>query len=129
MICSSFIRADLIASICETHPIPDCNFSAGREPIRFGQFEFCEIKPRCNRASDQCPVAATLGSLPRLSGHNRLRYVACDEIRTQPDAALAAVIGNLQGQRAAGVIMPDLDRIDAMPMRALAACQQEIDRC
>ena len=60
--------------------------------------------------------------------HDRLRQFAGGEIGAEPDAALAAVIGDLQGQRAAGVIVPDLDRVDAMPVRALAARQQEIDR-
>ena len=35
---------------------------------------------------------------------------------------------NVERQRRAGVKMPDLHRVDAMPMRALAAREQEIDR-
>src|SRR5512147_2143465 len=37
-------------------------------------------------------------------------------------------MGNRQGERAAGVVVPDLGGIDAMPVRALAARQQEVDR-
>jgi hypothetical protein len=40
----------------------------------------------------------------------------------------AIAVRNFKRQRAAGVKMPDLDRVDAMPVRALAARQQEIDR-
>jgi hypothetical protein len=63
-----------------------------------------------------------------MCGDNGLRHVAGGEIGTKPDAALVPIIGNLQTQRAAGVIMPDLHRVDAMPVRAFAARQQEIDR-
>ena len=42
--------------------------------------------------------------------------------------AFDAVARDRQRQRRAGMPMPDLDRIDAMPMRSLAARQQEIDR-
>src|SRR6185437_7876107 len=57
-----------------------------------------------------------------------LRQLARGEIGAERDAAPSAVVGDLQGQRVAGIIMPDLDRIDAVPVRALAARQQEIDR-
>ena len=92
------------------------------------QFEFRKIETRRDRASDQRPVAGAFRGLPRLRRHDRLRHFAGGEIGTEPDAALAAVIGDLQRQRVAGVVMPDLHRIDAMPVRALAARQQEIDR-
>src|SRR6266404_1400891 len=97
-------------------------------PSLLRQLEFCKVKTGCNRASHQCPVAGAFGSLPCLRRRNRLRYFAGGEVGTKPDGAAAAVIGNLQDQRAFSVIMPDLLRVDAMPVRALAARQQEIDR-
>src|SRR5258708_19191008 len=119
---------NLLGRVRGTHPISESNISLLREPIRFGQFEFCKIESGRNGASDQRPVAAALGRLPRLSGHDRLRLFAGAEMGTEPDRTPAAVIGDVQGQRAAGVIMPNLDCIDAVPVRALAVRQQEIDR-
>ena len=81
--------------------------------------------PRCIRPR---PVAGTFRGLPCMGRHDRLRHFASSEIGTEPDAARAVAIGDLQGQRAAGVIMPDLHGIDAVPMRAFAARQQKIDR-
>ena len=89
---------------------------------------FAKSKPRRDGAADQRPVAGAFGGLPGLRRHDRLRYFAGGEIGTEPDAASAIAIGDLQHQRAAGVIVPDLHRIDAMPVRAFAARQQEIDR-
>jgi hypothetical protein len=57
-----------------------------------------------------------------------MRHLSGGEIGTKRDRALAAVIGNLHGQRVACVIMPDFHGVDAMPVRAFAARQQEIDR-
>src|ERR1700680_8358 len=102
------------------HPIPGCNCSTRRETVRFGKLEFCKIESRRDRASHQRPVAGAFGSLPRFYGDNGLRHFARGEIGTEPDAALTAVVGNLQAQRLASVVMPDLHGVDAMPVRALA---------
>src|SRR4051794_39642846 len=106
-----------------THPIPDRDFSTSRGPPLRRQLEFCKIKTGRDGAADQRPVAGAFGGLPRLRRYNRLRLIARGEIGAEPGAALAAIIGNLQGKRTAGVIMPDLHRIDAVPMRALVARQ------
>jgi hypothetical protein len=60
--------------------------------------------------------------------HDRLRCFAASEIGAKPDAAPAAPIGDFQGQRVAGVIVPDLHRVDAVPVRALASREKEKDR-
>src|SRR5262249_38766695 len=68
--------------------------------------------------------------LPDVSRHDRLRALAGEEIGAQRhalDRALRAG-GDLEPQRRAGVIMPDLDGIDLVPMGALAMREQEIDR-
>ena len=57
-----------------------------------------------------------------------LAGVACFSLGSSVVAELADVIGNVQDKRAAGVIMPGLDRIDPVPVRAFSARQQEIDR-
>jgi hypothetical protein len=104
------------------------HFLTAREPIGLGQFEFCKVKARRHGASDQRPVAGGFGSLPGVRRDDGLRHFARGEIGAEPDGALVPVIGNLQAQRVARVVMPGLDRIDAVPMRALAARQQEKDR-
>ena len=118
-------RAISDARLNDGHACPPYE-SRGSHPRR--QLEFRKIESRRDGASDQRPVAGAFGRLPGMRRHDRLRHFAGGEIGSEPEAALAAVIGDLQGQRAAGVIVPDLDGIDAMPVRALAARQQEIDR-
>ena len=118
------IAASTASSACD----PRRRRVSRRRPALRRQFELRKIESRRDGASDQRPVAGAFGGLPCVRRHDRLRHFAGGEIGTEPDAALAVIVGNLQRQRAAGVIMPDLHRIDAMPMRALAARQQEIDR-
>ena len=50
------------------------------------------------------------------------------DIGAEPDDLLFGAVHNFKLERRAGVIMPDLDRVDAVPARAFAACQQEINR-
>ena len=74
----------------------------------------------------QSPV---LSAACQASGrHDRLRLLAGRDVGAEPKTPLPVIVGDLQGQRAAGVIVPDLHRIDAMPVRAFAARQQKIDR-
>ena len=107
-------------------PILQFKFRASN-PVR-RQFEFREFKSRRDGASRQRPVAAASGGLPCLRRNDRLRHFARGEIGTKSNAAPIIAIGDMQGQCAAGVIVPDLDRVDAMPMRSSMARQQEIDR-
>src|SRR5437899_1426619 len=99
-----------------------------RLPTLRRQFEFRKLESRSNRASDQGPIAVALGRLPRMRWNDRLRRFAGCQIRAELHAALPAIVSNLQRQRGACVIMPDLHRVDAMPVRAFAVRQQEIDR-
>ena len=48
--------------------------------------------------------------------HDGLRLFAGIQVRSEPDCALATVIGNPQCQRIAGMVVPDLHGIDAMPV-------------
>src|SRR5579871_2139776 len=41
---------------------------------------------------------------------------------------LAALMRDPQDQRTSGIVVPGLDRIDAVPVRAVAAHEQEVDR-
>ena len=65
---------------------------------------------------DQGPVAGGFGGLPRLRRHDRLRAFARGKIGPQPDRVRrAALMGDLQGERAAGIISarPRPHRCDA----------------
>ncbi len=61
--------------------------------------------------------------------HDGLGPFAGGDVGTELDRVRRAIlIGDLQIERAAGVIVPDLDGIDAMPVRAVAPRQQVVDR-
>src|SRR4051794_1914894 len=99
-----------------------------RLPIFRRQFKSRKIETGRDGASGQRPVAVTFGGLPCLCGHSGLRHFAGGKMGSEYNDALAFAIGNLKRQRTARVIMPDFYRVDAVPVRALAARQQEIDR-
>ena len=56
-----------------------------------------------------------------------MRPFAGGEIGAERQRDALRPVRDLEPQRRAGVIVPDFDRIDAVPMRALAARQQEVD--
>ena len=67
--------------------------------------------------------------LPGVRGDDPLRTFAGGKVVAERDAlALPGRRSDLERQRRTGVPVPDFDRIDAMPVRALAARQQKIDR-
>src|SRR4030081_2276763 len=85
-------------------------------PPRRRQLEFSKLDSGSNRAANQGPVAVALGRLPRMRRDNSLRRFTGGEIGAKLHAALSIVVSDLQRQRIARVIMPDLDGIDAMPV-------------
>jgi len=62
--------------------------------------------------------------------HDRLRALAGGKIASQRHALdpTPGIVRNLELKRRAGMIVPGLGRIDPVPVRALAARQQKIDR-
>jgi hypothetical protein len=94
------------------------------------ELEPLELEARRHRAADQRPVAETLRRLPNVSRHDRLRAFATGKVGTQRHAVDGTVhVGrDLEPERRSGVVMPCLDRIDPVPVRALTARKQEIDR-
>src|SRR5262245_53783855 len=102
--------------------------SAWRLPPLRRELEFRELECRRHDATDQCPVAIAFCRLPGMRRNDCLRHFTGTEIGTQRHAARPIVVDDLQRQRRTRVIMPALHRVDAMPMRAIAARQQEIDR-
>src|SRR5262249_43722287 len=61
---------------------------------------------------------------------NALRALAGGEIRPEREALDRAVPAHrgLKQHRSARIPVPDLDRIDAVPVRALACREQKVDR-
>ena len=94
------------------------------------KLEALEVEARRDYAADQRPFSETLCRLPGVSRHDRLRAFARGKVGPERYALDGAVhVGrDLEPERRSGVIMPGLDRIDPVPVRALAACEQEIDR-
>src|ERR1700748_1108453 len=115
------------------HPLrslpPKRSVASGR-PVVGGYFEALELEPGRDGAADQRPLTKTLRRLPGVGRHYRLRPLAGAEIGAQREAfdRAVGVERDLELERGAGVIVPGLDRIDLVPMRALAARQQVIHR-
>lgn len=91
------------------------------------QFEAGELKARRDGAAHQRPVAERFGGLPGTCRHGCLRTFARCEIATQRHAFDTTRLRDFQRERRARIPMPNLDRVNAMPVRALAACKQEVD--
>src|SRR5208283_4467599 len=100
-----------------------------RRPSRRRQLEARKREARRDCASGQRPVAEARRGLPGVGGDNGLRAFAGGEIGAEADALdrRAGVERNLELERGAGIMVPGLGGVDAMPMGALAARQQEID--
>ena len=60
--------------------------------------------------------------------HDPLRDFSRREVRAERDRAFDAIARDRKRQCRPGMPMPDFDGIHAMPMRSLAAREQEIDR-
>src|SRR6185312_4005290 len=99
-------------------------FPAGRR-----QFEALELEGGRHRAADECPQPERTRRLPDMSRRDSLRQLANAEVTAQPQVPyLVAIVAQRQLERSAGVMMPDLVGIDAMPVRALACLQQKENR-
>ena len=97
-----------------------------RRPVLRRHLERCKVKSRRDRAAHQCPRAEAFGSLPVVGRHDALRPLAHRDVGAELHAAdRAAGSSHLQHQRRTRVVVPDLGRIDAMPVRSLALRQQE----
>ena len=99
-----------------------------RRPTRRRHFEFGKLKAGRNRTSDQRPVTERLRRLPRLRRHDGLWALAGRKIVAQRDELTLPVCSDSKFERRAGVKVPDFDNVDTVPVRALAARQQKINR-
>jgi len=105
-------------------------FVTGRRPAHRRQLEAFEVEAGRHGAADQSPRAEACRRLPNVSRHDRLRAFARGKVRPERHALDGVVLGggDLESERRSGVVMPGLDRIDPVPVRALAARKQEVDR-
>ena len=78
------------------------NDRLGRLPSLRREFECRKIKPGCDGAADQRPVAGALGGLPGMRRHDRLRLLAGGEIRAKPEAPLPVIISDGIGSLSEG---------------------------
>ena len=99
-----------------------------RRPALRSQFELREIEPRRDGASDQCPVAGAFGRLPCYHGTIACGRSPAGEIGPSPTAATCHRHRRSRASAARPRNNARPHRVDAVPMRALAARQQEIDR-
>ena len=124
-------RTPRACAVCIWHVTLSVRSATGaRRPALGRELEALEFETRRDRAAHQRPVAEAFGCLPDMRRHHRLRAFAGREIGAERDALdrTVAARGDLEPQRAAGVVVPDLGGVDPVPVRALAARQQKIDR-
>src|SRR6202035_4961179 len=89
-------------------------------PTPWRQLETLELKTRRDGAAAERPVAEALRRLPGVSRHDRLRSLPGGKIaaeRHTRDGSLA--LRDFEFKWRARVPMPNFDRIDAVPVRAL----------
>src|SRR5215467_8436686 len=99
-----------------------------RRPGPGREFESLERKSGCDSASGQCPGTKALRGLPGACRHRHLRYLARMDVGAQTENLFLGTVDHFELERRAGVIVPDFDRVDPMPMRAFAARQQKENR-
>src|SRR5581483_3633644 len=96
-------------------------------PAGRGEFEIIELEAGRHGAADQSPVAQRFRGLPGARRDRELRHLVGVNVGAQRHDLLLGAVDHFELERAAGVIVPDLDGVDAVPVRALAAGQQEQD--
>src|SRR5262245_30427443 len=101
-----------------------------RLPAGRGHLELLPLEGRRHGAADQGPGSERARALPYAARYHALGQLADREVAAQPQVMDApAVLAQRQLERRAGIVVPDLVGIDhAVPVRALAGPQQEIDR-
>src|SRR5690606_12450869 len=78
---------------------------------------------------DKAPGTYALGALPGVRRHDDLRPLARRDVGAEPvDRALQPILADAEIEGRTAVPVPDLDRIDPVPVGALAGGQQVVDR-
>src|SRR5215468_10837427 len=99
-----------------------------RREVAWGDLKAFKLKSGRDRAANEGPGPKRFGRLPHACIDHRLRSLAGQQIGSKPHAVDAAISGQPEHERRTGVVVPDLRRVEVMPVRALARAEQEIDR-
>ena len=73
----------------------------------------------------QRPVSKAFGGLPSPRGYRHLRHLAGVDVSAKSENFFLGSVDNFELEWGASVVVPDLHRVDAMPVRSFAACKQE----
>src|SRR5687768_6883534 len=95
------------------------------------QLEFVEFESGGNRASHEAPRTQGLRALPDAGRHDELWFFAGGDVGAKKATGNAAVFLCRKRQTRAGIKVPDLGGVDAMPVGPFALPQQIVDgrRC
>ena len=97
-------------------------------PARWSKLKPLEAESWSDCAANERPVAERFRRLPGICWHGGLRPLAIREVGSEADRFDGcSILRDAQSERRAGVEMPDLNGINAVPVRALAALQQKVD--
>src|SRR5689334_16418269 len=107
------------------HGNPSLSPLIGGRPARRGQFESVKRKSGRNSTSGERPVAEAFGRLPGARGYRHLRHLAGMNVGTKSENLFLGAVDDLELERSASVIMPNLHCVDAVPVRSVPACKQE----
>lgn len=97
-------------------------------PLR-RKLEAIEFERRRDRAADEGPGTKRTRGLPLEWLDDELRTLTGAQVGPQdPPPSRLSFDAGLELERCAGVEVPDLGGVDAMPMRTLASLEQEVNR-
>src|SRR5690606_40716682 len=116
-------------SIVSFQPMAE-SLSLTRVKIWVGELEPREFEAWSNRAPDERPAAEASGALPVVRRNDDLRALACKKRWSEPDDLFGATVRrDAKLKRRPGIPVPNLHRVDAMPVRGLAFFQEKVDCC
>ena len=115
---------DLAATVGTARGLP----LTGR-PAGWCQLEGIEGERRRHRAADEDGAVDRSSRLPGPGRDDRLGPLAGGEVGAEHDLGHRSIVGggDRQEERAARVVVPDLGRVDPVPVRRLVGAEQEVD--
>jgi len=99
----------------------------GRRPAGRREFEAGKLERRRDDAAEETPVSEGLSRLPSTCRYYHLRPLARRQVAAEPIRLYRVAVGpDGHANRRAGVVAPDLRRVQLMPVTALAGAQQKV---
>ncbi len=96
-----------------------------RIEARWSKFKSFELKTGRYGASDQRPVPRRFRGLPSAGRHNSLGLLAAKDVRAKRDTNALPTVIDVKPYGSTGMKVPNLGRVDAVPMRTLTPGEQE----